>query len=89
MRSNCMSACRRKTSLSDAHSPLNALTRLPAYCTRASHFAVRLEHIPVHPIADQRVKLPKRAKGKPAVLDPAMLGRRLIRFVRQGSIRLS
>jgi integrase len=36
--------------------------------------AVRLEHLRTHPMADRRVKLPKRPKRKPAVLDPAMLG---------------
>jgi integrase len=37
--------------------------------------AVRLEHLSVNPMAGRRVKLPKRAKRNPAVLDPAMLGR--------------
>ena len=37
--------------------------------------AVRLEHLPQNPMSDRRVKLPKRAKRKPAVLDPEMLGR--------------
>jgi integrase len=37
--------------------------------------AVRLEHLPASPMADRRVKLPKRPKSKPAVLDPAMLGK--------------
>jgi integrase len=37
--------------------------------------AVRLEHLPAHPMADRRVKLPKRAKRKPAVLDPIILGK--------------
>jgi integrase len=36
--------------------------------------AVRLEHLFVNPMADRRVKLPKRIKQRPAVLDPAMLG---------------
>ena len=37
--------------------------------------AVRLEHLPQNPMSDRRVKLPKRAKRKPAVLDPEMLGK--------------
>jgi integrase len=37
--------------------------------------AVRLEHLPVNPMADRRVKLPKLPKRKPPVLDPGALGR--------------
>ena len=37
--------------------------------------AVRLEHLPANPMADRRVKLPKRVKRDPAVLDPSMLAR--------------
>lgn len=37
--------------------------------------AVRLEHLPVSPMANRRVKLPKRMKRQPPVLDPAMLAR--------------
>jgi integrase len=36
--------------------------------------AVRLEHLPINPMADRRVKLPKRSKRRPAVIDPSMLG---------------
>jgi integrase len=36
--------------------------------------AARLEHIPKNPMGDKRIKLPKRTKKNPAVLDPAMLG---------------
>jgi integrase len=37
--------------------------------------AVRLEHLRINPMADRRVKLPKRPKSKPAVIDPAMVGK--------------
>jgi integrase len=37
--------------------------------------AVRLEHLSSHPMADRRVKMPKRVKARPAVLDPEMLGK--------------
>jgi integrase len=37
--------------------------------------AVRLEHLRMNPMADRRVKLPKRPKRRPAVIDPAMLGK--------------
>jgi integrase len=36
--------------------------------------AVRLEHIPANPMADGRVKLPKRPKANPAVMDAGALG---------------
>jgi integrase len=36
--------------------------------------AVRLEHIAIHPMANRKVKLPKRVKREPPVLDEAMLG---------------
>jgi integrase len=36
--------------------------------------AVRLEHLAAHPMADRRVKLPRRVKKEPPVLDEAMLG---------------
>jgi integrase len=36
--------------------------------------AVRLEHIPANPMADKKVKLPKRPKPDPAVMDPGALG---------------
>jgi integrase len=36
--------------------------------------AARLEHIPMNPMGDKRIKLPKRPKTNPAVLDAAMLG---------------
>lgn len=36
---------------------------------------VRLEILPVNPMADKRIRLPKRAKPNPAVLDPASLGK--------------
>jgi len=39
--------------------------------------AVRLDHLAINPMADRRVKLPKRDKRRPAVLDPAMLGKLL------------
>jgi integrase len=37
--------------------------------------AVRLEHLTVNPMSDKRVKLPKRPKRRPAVIDPAMIGK--------------
>jgi integrase len=37
--------------------------------------AVRLDHLAVNPMADRKVKLPKRQKRRPAVIDPAMLGK--------------
>jgi integrase len=37
--------------------------------------AVRLEHLTVNPMADRKVKLPKRPKRHPAVIDPAMIGK--------------
>jgi integrase len=36
--------------------------------------AARLDHIPENPMANKRVKLPKRPQSNPAVLDIAMLG---------------
>jgi integrase len=39
--------------------------------------AVRLEHLPMNPMADRRVRLPKRVKQEPAVLDPEMFGKLL------------
>jgi integrase len=36
--------------------------------------AVRLGHITTHPMANRKVKLPKRVKREPPVLDEAMLG---------------
>jgi integrase len=36
--------------------------------------AARLEHIPANPMADRKVKLPKRPKAEPAVLDASALG---------------
>jgi integrase len=36
--------------------------------------AARLDHIPINPMADRRVKLPKRPKRDPAVMDEAALG---------------
>jgi integrase len=36
--------------------------------------AARLEHIPMNPMGDKRIKLPKRPKANPAVLDASMLG---------------
>ena len=35
--------------------------------------AERLEHIPVNPMAGKKIKLPKRIKAKPAVVDPEKL----------------
>jgi integrase len=37
--------------------------------------AVRLEHLPANPMAARKVKLPKRVKRNPAVLDPSMLAK--------------
>jgi integrase len=37
--------------------------------------AVRLEHLVMNPMSDKRVKLPKRPKRRPAVIDPAMIGK--------------
>jgi integrase len=37
--------------------------------------AVRLEHLMANPMADRRVKFPKRAKRRPAVIDPEMIGK--------------
>jgi integrase len=39
--------------------------------------AVRLDHLPKHPMADRRVVLPKRIKKEPAVLDPVMFNKLL------------
>jgi integrase len=39
--------------------------------------AVRLEHLPMNPMADRRVRLPKRVRKEPAVLDPEKFGRLL------------
>lgn len=36
--------------------------------------AARFEHIPANPMADKKVKLPKRPKREPAVMDAAALG---------------
>src|SRR5215471_9957157 len=36
--------------------------------------AVRLEHIPANPMADRKVKLPKRPKRDPSVMDAGALG---------------
>jgi integrase len=36
--------------------------------------AARLEHIPANPMADRKVKLPKRPKPNPAVMDAGALG---------------
>ena len=36
--------------------------------------AARLEHIPMNPMGDKRIKLPKRPKSNPAVMDAASLG---------------
>jgi integrase len=36
--------------------------------------AARLEHIPLNPMADRKVKLPKRPKVEPAVMDAGALG---------------
>jgi integrase len=43
--------------------------------------AVRLEHLPMNPMADRRVRLPKRVKKEPAALDAAMF-RKLLDVVR-------
>jgi integrase len=37
--------------------------------------AVRLEHLAINPMSDKRVKLPKRPKRRPAVIDPEMIGK--------------
>jgi integrase len=37
--------------------------------------AVRLEHLAVNPMADRKVKLPKRPKRRPAVIDTGMIGK--------------
>jgi integrase len=37
--------------------------------------AVRLDHLLVHPMANRKVKLPKRVKREPPVLDEPMLGK--------------
>jgi integrase len=37
--------------------------------------AVRLEHLETNPMGNRRVRLPKRPKPKPAVLDPSMLAK--------------
>jgi integrase len=37
--------------------------------------AVRLGHLTVNPMADRRVKLPKRPRRRPAVIDPEMVGK--------------
>jgi integrase len=37
--------------------------------------AVRLEHLAINPMSDKRVRLPKRPKRRPAVIDPEMIGK--------------
>jgi integrase len=39
--------------------------------------AVRLEHLPMNPMADRRVRLPKRVKKEPAALDAPMFSKLL------------